>query len=61
MKHNWEELQKVYQGLPVLIDTVPKAMRKTKLENDLKCLEKDILLMENMPYIYVYNSSEDSK
>lgn len=61
MKHNWEELQKVYQGLPVLTDTIPKMIRKTKLENDLKQLEKDILLVENLPYIYVYNSSETGK
>lgn len=61
LKHNWEELQKVYQGLPVLTDTIPKMIRKTKLENDLKQLEKDILLVENLPYIYVYNSNETGK
>lgn len=60
LKHNWEEMQQTYQGLPVMIDTIPKAMRKTNMENDLKRLEKDILLIENLPYIYVYNSKEDA-
>lgn len=54
LKHNWEELQKVYQGLPLMTDTIPKMLRKTKLENELKQLEKDILLLENHPYIYIY-------
>ncbi|RZC38566.1 enkurin, partial [Asbolus verrucosus] len=55
LKHNWEELQKQYQGLPILTDTIPKIIRKSKLEAELKQLEKDIVLIERHPYIYVYD------
>lgn len=55
LKHNWEELQKEYQELPVLTDTIPKSQRKAKIESNLKQLEKDILLIENLPYIYVHS------
>ncbi|KAK9877886.1 hypothetical protein WA026_020112 [Henosepilachna vigintioctopunctata] len=55
LKQNWEELQKQYQGLPILTDTIPKKLRKTKLEEDLKQLESDIALIERHPYIYVYD------
>ncbi|KAF5283531.1 hypothetical protein FQA39_LY17311 [Lamprigera yunnana] len=55
LKQNWEELQKIYQGLPILIDTLPKMQRKVKLEEALKLLERDIVLIEKHPYIYVYN------
>lgn len=51
---NWEELQKQYQGLPIMTDTIPKILRKSKLEAELKQLEKDIVLLERHPYIYVY-------
>lgn len=55
MKKNWEDLQKQYQGLPILTDTIPKKIRKTKMEADLKQLEKDIVLIERHPFIYVYD------
>ncbi|KAF2901522.1 hypothetical protein ILUMI_04663 [Ignelater luminosus] len=58
LKENWEELQKMYQGLPILTDTIPKMHRKSKLEADLKQLEKDIVLLERHPYIYVYDDNE---
>ncbi|XP_050301256.1 enkurin [Anthonomus grandis grandis] len=58
LKKNWEELQKQYQGLPILTDTIPKKVKKSKLEADLKQLEKDIVLVERHPYIYVYNDTE---
>lgn len=58
MKQNWEELQTQYQGLPILTDTIPKINRKSKLEADLKQLEKDIVLVERHPYIYVYDDDE---
>ncbi|KAG5893863.1 hypothetical protein JTB14_005472 [Gonioctena quinquepunctata] len=58
LKQNWEELQKQYQGLPILTDTIPKKIRKSKMESDLKQLEKDIVLMERHPYIYVYDDNE---
>lgn len=40
-----------------MIDTIPKMIRKTKLENTLKDLERDIMLMENNPYIYIYDEN----
>lgn len=48
----------MYQGLPILTDTIPKMHRKSKLEADLKQLEKDIVLLERHPYIYVYDDNE---
>lgn len=45
LKHNWELQQKEYQKMPLLIDTVPKMIRKTKLEDNLKSLERDICLL----------------
>lgn len=54
LKQNWEDMQKHYQALPLMIDTIPKMVRKTKMENTLKDLEKDILLIENNPKIFVY-------
>ncbi|XP_030765552.1 enkurin [Sitophilus oryzae] len=58
LKQNWEELQKQYQGLPILTDTIPKKVRKSKLEDELKQIEKDIVLVERHPYIYIYNDAE---
>jgi hypothetical protein len=57
LKENWEKLQREYQSLPLLTDTVPKMMRKAKLENSLKSLEKDILLIENNPHIFIADQS----
>lgn len=45
LKHNWQKLQEEYQKMPLLIDSVPKMIRKTKLENNLKSLEQDICLL----------------
>ena len=45
LQHNWNLMQKEYQKMPLLIDTVPKMIRKTKLENQLKSLERDICLL----------------
>lgn len=45
LKHNWQKLQEEYQKMPLLIDSVPKMIRKTKLENSLKSLEQDICLL----------------
>lgn len=44
---NWDLMQKEYQKMPLLIDTVPKMIRKTKLENNLKSLEKDICMLNS--------------
>lgn len=54
LQHNWDIMQKEYQKMPLLIDTVPKMLRKTKLENNLKSLERDIcLLNSNANCIYI--------
>lgn len=45
LTHNWDLMQKEYKKMPLLIDTVPKMIRKTKLENNLKSLERDICLL----------------
>ncbi|XP_058832976.1 enkurin [Topomyia yanbarensis] len=58
LKANWENLQREYQSLPLLIDTVPKMIRKAKLEKSMKELEKDILKVESTPYIYVYDDEK---
>lgn len=47
LQHNWNIMQKEYQSMPLLIDTVPKMLRKTKLENNLKSLERDICLLNS--------------
>ncbi|XP_024939462.1 enkurin [Cephus cinctus] len=59
MKKRWEEMTKEFQCLPFLTDTLPKVKRKTKLENDLRQLEKDIDIIERHPYIYVYSDTEE--
>ncbi|PSN38359.1 hypothetical protein C0J52_06916 [Blattella germanica] len=53
LKNNWAELQKAYQQLPILTDTIPKKKHKTKLEVELKQLENDIKTLERHPHIYV--------
>ncbi|XP_054287151.1 enkurin isoform X2 [Macrosteles quadrilineatus] len=59
LKKNWEELQKEFQLLPMVTDTVPKIKRKTQLEKQLKDLEKDIDLIERNPVIYVATVASD--
>lgn len=53
LRAKWEDLQKQYQRLPLFIDTQPKKVIKTKLENDLKQAEQDIMLFEANENIYV--------
>ncbi|XP_015519849.1 enkurin [Neodiprion lecontei] len=59
MKKKWDELQKEFQCLPFVIDTLPRITRKTQMEDALKQLEKDIDMIEKHPYIYVYSDSEE--
>lgn len=54
LKYNWSLMQKAFLQLPMLTDTIPKILRKTKMEQELKQLEKDIALVEGNPYIYIY-------
>lgn len=53
LKKNWDELHHTYQSLSVVIDTIPKKMRKEKLENEMKLLEKDIDLLQRHQLIYI--------
>lgn len=54
LRTNWDALQKIYKGLPLLTDTIPKKARKTKLENELKQIENDMLFLENSRFIAIY-------
>ncbi|VVC86339.1 enkurin [Leptidea sinapis] len=54
LKYKWQVMQKAFLQLPMLTDTIPKILRKTKMEQELKQLEKDIALIESNPYIYIY-------
>jgi uncharacterized protein YjaG (DUF416 family) len=57
LKHNREELQKKYQLLPILTDTITKKNHKIKLEEELKQLENDISTLECHPHIYVTDTT----
>lgn len=46
LQHNWRSMQQEYQRMPLLIDTVPKKLRKTKLEKELKNIERDICMLK---------------
>lgn len=53
LKSNWDDLYHQYQLLSVVIDTIPKRMKKEKLENEMKALEKDIELLQKHQLIYI--------
>ncbi|XP_012233443.1 enkurin [Linepithema humile] len=57
MKQKWEETMKKFQRLPFLIDTLPKAQKKAKIERELQQLEKDIAILEQHPHVYVYDNN----
>lgn len=61
LKKTWTEMQRMYQGLPVLTDTIPKKIRKNTMEMELRQLEKDILLIEENPLIYVCVDEDKKK
>ncbi|XP_029444533.1 enkurin [Rhinatrema bivittatum] len=56
LKKNWDEVHHEYQGLSVVIDTLPKKMRKERLEMEMKQLERDIHLIERHKIIYIANN-----
>ncbi|KOB78188.1 Uncharacterized protein OBRU01_02830, partial [Operophtera brumata] len=56
LKRNWQLMQKAFLQLPMMTDTIPKILRKSKMEQELRQLEKDIALVESNPYIYIYES-----
>ncbi|XP_025033045.1 enkurin-like isoform X1 [Python bivittatus] len=53
LKENWEEINKEFQSLSVVIDTVPKKLRKEKLETEMKQLEHDISTLEKHKFVYI--------
>ncbi|XP_003786797.1 enkurin [Otolemur garnettii] len=55
LKKNWEEVHKEFQSLSVFIDSVPKKIRKQKLEKEMKQLEHDIGVIEKHKIIYIAN------
>ncbi|KAJ7322285.1 hypothetical protein JRQ81_018572 [Phrynocephalus forsythii] len=55
LKANWEELNREYQSLSVVVDTVPRKLHKEELEVQMKQLEHDIGALEKHPVIYVAN------
>lgn len=61
LKANWEDLYHQYQGLSVVIDTLPKKHRKERLESEMKQLERDIQMMEKHPTVYISNWNSRKK
>ncbi|XP_050531009.1 enkurin-like [Daktulosphaira vitifoliae] len=59
LKTNWTKLQREFQRLPMLTDTIKKKKKKTKLEKQLKDLERDIDLIDRNPVIYVCRDVND--
>uniref|UniRef100_G3TF32 Enkurin, TRPC channel interacting protein n=1 Tax=Loxodonta africana TaxID=9785 RepID=G3TF32_LOXAF len=55
LKKNWEVVHKEFQSLSVFIDSIPKKMRKQKLEEEMKQLEHDIGVIEKHKIIYIAN------
>ncbi|XP_011369329.1 enkurin [Pteropus vampyrus] len=55
LKKNWEEVHKESQSLSVFIDSIPKKIRKQKLEEEMKQLEHDIGVIEKHKIIYIAN------
>lgn len=55
LKKNWEEVHKEFQSLSVFIDSIPKKIRKQKLEEEMKQLEHDISIIEKHKIIYIAN------
>ena len=55
LKTNWEQLHHEFQCLSVVIDTVPKKLRKERLESEMKQLERDIEIFERHSAIYIAN------
>ncbi|KAJ6666771.1 hypothetical protein lerEdw1_020495 [Lerista edwardsae] len=53
LKKNWEEINREFQGLSVVTDTIPKRLHKEKLEVEMKQLEHDIKAIEKHCFIYV--------
>ena len=53
LRTNWSELHHLYQGLSLLTDTLPKKLRREKIEAQLDEIEKFIDLIEKNPVIVI--------
>lgn len=53
LKKHWADVHREFQTLSVIIDTIPKRMRKERLEERMKLLEKDIDLLDKHQVIYI--------
>ncbi|KAH0627729.1 hypothetical protein JD844_003870 [Phrynosoma platyrhinos] len=53
LKKNWEEINKEFQSLSVVVDTLPRKLRKEKMEVEMKQLEHDINILERNKVIYI--------
>ncbi|XP_004716157.1 enkurin [Echinops telfairi] len=55
LKQNWGKVHREFQSLSVFIDSIPKKIRKQKLEEEMKQLEHDIGIIEKHKIIYIAN------
>ncbi|CAL8399056.1 unnamed protein product [Arctogadus glacialis] len=55
LKKNWEDLNRQYQGLSMVTDTITKKHRKERLEHAMRQLESHIGMLERYTTIYVAN------
>ena len=53
LKQNWDELHHKFQSLSVVTDTIPKRLKKEKLEHYMKELEKDFDLLHRHNLIFL--------
>uniref|UniRef100_A0A8D2JEI2 Enkurin domain-containing protein n=1 Tax=Varanus komodoensis TaxID=61221 RepID=A0A8D2JEI2_VARKO len=53
LKQSWEQVNRAFQGLSVVVDTVPRRLRKEKMEAQMRQLERDVRALERHPAVYV--------
>ncbi|XP_028606263.2 enkurin-like [Podarcis muralis] len=53
LKKNWEEINHEYQSLSVFLDSIPKRLRKEKMEVEMMQLEHYIKLLEKHDIVYI--------
>lgn len=56
LRRNWSELHHTYQGLSLLTDTLPKKLRRERIEQQLDEIERFIDLLEKHPVIMITDS-----
>ncbi|CAI5789373.1 Enkurin domain-containing protein [Podarcis lilfordi] len=53
LKKNWEEINHEYQSLSVFLDSIPRRLRKEKMEVEMMQLEHYIKLLEKHDIVYI--------